>query len=63
MENWIKNNLVLLGVSLAFILYFTYNEFLAKPNNYEDCVLEVVKNAKTNPMASAGVSACGTKFN
>ena len=63
MENWIKNNLVLLGVSLAFILYFTYNEFLAKPDNYEDCVLEVVKNTKTNAATHIGKRACDDKFN
>ena len=61
-ENWIKSNLVLSGVILAFILYFTYNEFLAKPDNYEDCVLEVVMNTKTNAATKLGNKACRDKF-
>ena len=51
MENWIKNNLVLLGVILAFILYFTYNEFLAKPDNYNECVIYKMNKAKNSEVA------------
>ncbi|MDB3860648.1 hypothetical protein N9301_04145 [Paracoccaceae bacterium] len=58
---WIKNNqakAAAIGVLLAALAYTQ----LSKPRTYEDCVLQVVKDAKSDDSAVIGRRACRAKF-
>ena len=59
--SWIKNNqakAAAIGVLLAALAYTQ----LSKPRNYEDCLLQVVKDAQSDSSASIGRKACRAKF-
>ena len=58
---WIKNNqakAVAIGVLIAALSYTQ----LSKPRTYEDCILQVVKDAQSNSSANIGRRACRAKF-
>ena len=59
--SWIKNNqakAAAIGVLLAALAYTQ----LSKQNTVEDCLLQVVRDAKTERAASIGRRACYDKF-
>lgn len=57
-RSW-KQALIFVQIALAFDA-FAWNPF--KPNNLEDCILDGVKNAKTDQAANAVIFACRQKF-
>lgn len=58
-KNIIKN-LILLIIIFTFVNAYAWNPF--GPNNYEDCVLDGIKNAKSDQAANAVMFACRKKF-
>lgn len=59
--SWIRNNqakAAAIGVLLAALAYTQ----LSKPRTYEDCLLQVVKDAKSDDSAIIGRKACRAKF-
>lgn len=58
---WIKQNPVFAGVVAVCILFLAYGQ-LSGPKNYEDCVLQVVKDAQTQHAVHMGRRACEDKF-
>ena len=59
---WIKKNQLLAAVIALIIVSAGYSQFLAGPRNYEDCILMVVKDAKSAGAAGLGRTACEAKF-
>ena len=59
---WIKKNQLLAAVIALIIVSAGYSQFLSGPKNYNDCILMVVKEAKTAPAAGLGKRACRSKF-
>ena len=59
---WIKKNQLLAGAIALFIVSVGYSQFLAGPRNYNDCILMVVKDAKSAGAAGLGTRACRAKF-
>ena len=58
---WIKNNqakAAAIGVLIAALAYTQ----LSKPRTYEDCLLQVVKDAQSDDSANIGRRACRAKF-
>lgn len=58
---WIQNNqakALAIGVLIAALAYTQ----LSKPRNYEDCILQVVKDAQSDSSANIGRRACRAKF-
>lgn len=58
---WIKNNqakAAAIGVLIAALAYTQ----LSKPRTYEDCLLQVVKDAQSDDSAIIGRRACRAKF-
>jgi len=59
---WIKKNQLLAGAIALIIVSLGYSQFLLGPKNYEDCILMVVKDAKSAGAAGLGKRACRAKF-
>ena len=59
---WIKKNQLLAGAIALIIVSAGYSQFLAGPRNYNDCILMVVKEAKTAPAADLDKRACRAKL-
>ena len=59
---WIKKNQLLAGAIGLIIVFVGYSQFLSGPRNYEDCILMVVKDAKSSGAAGLGKRACRAKF-
>ena len=59
---WIKKNQLVAAVIALIIVSTGYSQFLAGPRNYEDCILMVVKDAKSAGAAGLGKRACRAKF-
>ena len=59
---WIKKNQLLAGAIALIIVSLGYSQFLSGPKNYEDCILMVVKDAKSAGAAGLGKRACRAKF-
>ena len=58
---WIKNNQAI-ALALGFLISaFVYTQ-LSKPRTYADCILQVVKDAKSDDSAILGRRACSAKF-
>ena len=49
------------GVLAVLITALAYTQ-LSKPRNYEDCILQVVKDAQSDRSATYGRQACRKKF-
>ena len=60
-NSWIKQNPIFAVIVAVFILFLAYGQ-LSDPKNFEDCVLQVVEDAKTNAAANMGRRACEAKF-
>lgn len=60
-NSWIKQNPIFTGVVAGFITFLALGQ-LSGPKNFEDCVLQVVKDAKTPPAGAMGRRACEAKF-
>jgi len=58
---WIKKNQLLAGAIALIIVSVGYSQ-LSQPRNYEDCLLKVVKQAKSDKSAIIGRQACRKKF-
>lgn len=58
---WIKNNQVK-AVAIVFLVAAVAYTQLSKPRTYEDCLLQVVKEAKSDNSANIGRRACRAKF-
>jgi hypothetical protein len=58
---WIKQNPIIAGVVAVSLAYFAYDQ-LSGPKNYRDCMLQVVKDAKTETTAKMGRLACKVQF-
>lgn len=61
LQNWIKKNKLFAAVIGLFIAYFAFTQF-SQPRNYNDCVLQVVKQATNDKSAIMGRQACRSKF-
>ena len=59
---WMKKNQLLAGAIGLIIVFVGYSQFLSGPRNYEDCILMVVKDAKSSGAAGLGKRACRAKF-
>ena len=59
---WIKKNQLLAGAIALIIVSAAYSQFLSGPKSYEDCLLEVVNQAKSDKSAVIGRQACRAKF-
>ena len=60
-SSWIKQNPIFAGAVAVFIAFLAYDQ-LSGPKNFEDCVLQVVKDAKTKAAANSGRRAGAAKF-
>ena len=58
---WIKNNQVK-AVAIVFLVAAVAYTQLSKPRTYEDCLLQVVKEAKSDNSANIGRRACRAVF-
>ena len=58
---WVKKNQLLAGAIALIIVSVGYSQ-LSQPRNYEDCLLKVVKQAKSDKSAIIGRQACRKKF-
>ena len=59
--SWIKDNKLRAAAIVVLLAALAYTQ-LSKPRNLEDCLLQVVKDAKTERSASIGRQACRKKF-
>ena len=59
--SWIKNNQAK-AATIGFLLAALAYTQLSKQNTVEDCLLQVVRDAKTERAASIGRRACYDKF-
>ena len=59
---WMKKNQLLAGAIALIIVSVGYSQFFLGPRNYEDCILMVVKDAKSAGAAGLGKRACRAKF-
>ena len=60
-KNWIKQNPYFAAVIAAFIAYISYT-YLSGPKTYEDCVMELAKEAKTIQTFNGGKRICRDMF-
>ena len=58
---WTKNNQVKAFAIVVLVAAVAYTQFF-KPRTYEDCLLQVVKEAKSDNSANIGRRACRAKF-
>lgn len=58
---WTKNNQAIALAMGVLIVALAYTQ-LSKPRTYEDCLLQVVEEAKSDNSASIGSRACRAKF-
>ena len=61
-ESWVRTNPVVAAVIAGLVIVIVYISFFSGPKNYQDCVIQVSKEAKTERGASIGKRACGKKF-
>ena len=59
--SWVKDNQLSAAAIAVLIAALAYTH-LSKPRNYEDCILQVVKDAKSDRSAIMGRNACDDKF-
>ena len=59
--SWVKDNQLRAGAIAVLVAALAYTQ-LSKPRNYEDCILQVVKDAQSEGSASIGRRACRAKF-
>ena len=62
MQPWIKNNQILVAVIALIVAFIVYTQFLSGPKNYEDCIFDVIKVAKTDKAYVGGRIACEERF-
>ena len=59
--SWVKDNQLRAGAIAVLVAALAYTQ-LSKPRNYEDCILQVVKDAQSDRSATYGRQACRKKF-
>ena len=58
---WIKKNQLAVAAIAVLLAYFAYTQF-SEPKSYEECMMQVVKEARTEATARYGYTACGKMF-
>ena len=58
---WIKNNQLAVAAIAVLLAYVAYTQF-SEPKSYEECMMQVVKEARTEATARYGYTACGKMF-
>ena len=61
-ESWVRKNTVVAAVIAGLVVVIVYMGFFSGPKNYQDCVIQVSTEAKTERGATIGRIACGKKF-
>ena len=61
-ESWVRTNPVVAAVIVGLVIVIVYMSFFSGPKNYQDCVIQVSKEAKTERGAAYGKSTCREKF-
>ena len=61
-ESWVRTNPVVAAVIAGLVIVIVYMSFFSGPKNYQDCVIQVSTEAKTERGASIGKRACQDKF-
>jgi hypothetical protein len=61
-ESWVRTNPLVAAVIAGLVIVIVYMSFFSGPKNYQDCVIQVSTEAKTERGASIGKRACGKKF-
>ena len=61
-ESWVRKNTVVAAVIAVLVIVIIYMGFFSGPKNYQDCVIQVSKEAKTERGAAYGKSTCREKF-
>ena len=58
---WIKTNQLAVAAIAVLLAYVAYTQF-SEPKSYEECMMQVVKEARTEATARYGYTACGKMF-
>ena len=61
-ESWVRKNTVVAAVIAVLVIVIIYMGFFSGPKNYQDCVIQVSTEAKTERGAAYGKSTCREKF-